>query len=116
MFAAFSAPEISGYTAVPASIAAARPLPNDSTVYVDIKYVKNNQSLNGSTINSLAPTNQTTSDSSLNGRQPASSVKGRLLPQTGANSRPATTMGVVTGLVASLGALLGISKKKRQDD
>lgn len=131
MFAAFTAPEIPGYTAVPASIVAAMALPDDSTVYADIRYVANSQSLSGSTsmstsmgsqslsgstMNSLSPTNQTTSDGSLSGRQPASSVKGHLLPQTGANSRPATAMGVVTGLVASLGALFGISKKKRQDD
>lgn len=135
MYAAFAAPELAGYTAVADPRLATGELASSDqqgVIYRDIYYVANGHSLSGSTSgpaslsgHSLASVSQagsstaagqTTVSSGVNGQQPAASVKEHQLPQTGNGSHPSTVMGALTGIVASLGALLGLGKKKKKTD
>ena len=129
-FAAYAAPALYGYVAQPSVVSAAVASPDSATTYVDIYYqpVKQSGSTStpASTSGHIRPSltsqtsqssgnGQTTSANSLSARQPAASVKEHVLPQTGTSSQPSTAMGIVTGLVASLGAFLGIGKKKKHN-
>ena len=129
-FAAYTAPALYGYVAQPSVVSAAVASLDSATTYVDIYYqpVKQSGSTSrpASTSGHIRPSltsqtsqssenGQATSANSLSARQPAASVKEHVLPQTGTSSQPSTAMGIVTGLVASLGAFLGIGKKKKHN-